>query len=385
MAPAAEVIAAATSGCGAIILITPRIRDGPSERCGTLAREVPERIAMKRVILWVTGILVVLVAAILLAFRLSPWPSVAIITYAFSKGDRASEAALEKYVPSGIVSRRDIAYGGAKDEVFDLYYPHGASVLPTVVWVHGGGFVAGSKQGIANYMKVLAGHGYTMIAVEYSKGYGTQYPKPVEQVNAALGFVLHHAADLKVDPAMIVLAGDSAGAHISSQVALITTDRAYASALGIEPQLKPHQLSAMLLLSGAYDPSAVDFKGDYAWFLKTVPWAYAGVGNLQDDERFKLMSVTTHVTRAFPPTFISSGNADPLAPQAVALAQQLESLGVHTETLFFPAGRSPPLPHEYQFNLDEPAGREALDRMLAFLNAIRETATTPPSPARDSP
>jgi hypothetical protein len=35
-----------------------------------------------------------------------------------------------------------------------------------------------------------------MIAVEYSKGYGTTYPKPVEQVNAALGFVARNATDL---------------------------------------------------------------------------------------------------------------------------------------------------------------------------------------------
>jgi hypothetical protein len=42
--------------------------------------------------------------------------------------------------------------------------------------VHGGGFIGGSKDGIANYMRVLAGHGYTTVAVEYSKGYGTTYP-----------------------------------------------------------------------------------------------------------------------------------------------------------------------------------------------------------------
>jgi len=40
-------------------------------------------------------------------------------------------------------------------------------------------------------MKVLAGHGYTMVAVEYPRGYRTTYPKPVAQVNAALsGFSL---------------------------------------------------------------------------------------------------------------------------------------------------------------------------------------------------
>src|SRR6266496_5795311 len=193
---------------------------------------------MKRFLLWSVGVLVVLIVVVVLAFRFSPWPSVAIITYAFSKGDRASEAALEKHVPSGIISRRDIAYGDAKDEMFDLYYQGEANApRPTIVWVHGGGFVAGSKNGISNYMKVLAGHGYTTIAVEYSKGYGTTYPKPVEQVNAALGFVVRNAADLNVDPAAIVLAGDSAGAHIASQLAAITTDPDYARAIGISPEL----------------------------------------------------------------------------------------------------------------------------------------------------
>jgi len=328
---------------------------------------------MKRFLLWFGGILVVLITAVVLAFRFSPWPSVAIITYAFSKGDRASEAALEKHVPPGIVSRRDIAYGGAKDELFDLYYQEGTNApRSTIVWVHGGGFVAGSKNGIANYMKVLARHGYTTIAVEFSKGYGTRYPKPVEQVNAVLGFLVRNAADLKVNPATIVLAGDSAGAHIAGQVAIITTDPAYASAIGISPQLNANQLSAMLLLSGAYDPSAMNFEGNSGWFLKTVLWAYSGVKNFRADERFKLMSMTAHVTGAFPPSFISSGNGDPLAPQAVALAEKLSTLGVHVETLFFPADRVPALPHEYQFNLEEPAGREALSRMLAFLGAIRE-------------
>jgi len=339
---------------------------------------------MKRFILWFVGVLAGLVVAVLLAFKLSPWPSVAVINYAFSKGGQAANAALERHVADGIVSRVDLAYGKSRDELFDLYYKDGTIAQPTVVWVHGGGFVAGSKSDLANYMRVLAGHGYTMIAVEYSKGYGTTYPKPVEQVNAALGFVIRHAADLKVDPAMIVLAGDSAGAHIGSQVAMITTDPAYASALGIAPQLKARQLSAMLLLSGAYDPSEVDYEGNYGWFNKTVLWAYSGVKNFQEDERFKLMSVPAHVTGAFPPSFISSGNADPLAPQAVALAQRLGSLGVHVETLFFPANRNPPLPHEYQFNLDERAGQEALSRMVAFLADIRLRLTAPsPLPPAD--
>ena len=336
---------------------------------------------MKRFLLWSMGILLALVVVIALAFWLSPWPSVAVITYMFSQGDQASESALEKHVPAGVVAKRDIKYGDGRDEVFDLYYLEKATgPRPTIVWVHGGGFIAGSKEGIGNYMRVLAGHGYTTVALEYSKGYGTTYPKPVEQVNAALAFLLRNPVDFKIDPGAVVLAGDSAGAHISSQVALITTDPAYANAVGIQPRLKADQISAMLLLSGAYDPSAVNFEGDFGWFLRTTLWAYSGVKNFREDERFRLMSVTRYVTKAFPPAFISSGNGDPLAPQAIALAQKLAQLGVRVETLFFPPGRVPALPHEYQFNLDDPAGREALNLMLAFLRPMRERSAAGRSP-----
>ncbi len=248
---------------------------------------------MKRFLIWSACVLVILIAVAILAFTLSPWPSVALITYAFAKGARASEAALEKHVPSGIVARRDVAYGSGKNETFDLYYQQeGNAPRPTIVWVHGGGFVAGNKNGITNYMKILAGHGYTMIAVEYSRGYGTTYPQPVEEVNAALGFVVRNAANLKVDPAKIVLAGDSAGAHIASQVAMITTDPDYARAIGLTRQLKVNQLLAMLLFSGVYDPSAVNPVGNHGWFLKAMLWAYSGVKNFRADDRFKLMSVT---------------------------------------------------------------------------------------------
>jgi acetyl esterase/lipase len=323
---------------------------------------------IKRIIIWLLGIVVLLAVAVFVAFQLSPWPSVALIQYAFSRGDRASEAALEKHVPDNIVTRRNLAYGQGPDEIFDLNYPQGTSApRPTIVWVHGGGWVAGSKDGVANYLKVLAGRGYTTVGVEYSHGFGVTYPKPVEQVNAALGHLVRAAVELNIDPTALVLAGDSAGAQIAAQLAIIATDPAYAARVGIAPALQAKQVAAVLLLSGAYDIEAVDFGGANGWFVRTVLWAYVGTKDFLSDDRFKLASVTQHVTGAFPPSFISSGNGDPLAPQAVALAHRLEQLGVRVDSLFFPPNYSPPLPHEYQFNLDIPAGREALERMLRFV------------------
>ena len=74
-----------------------------------------------------SGIARASVAAIVLAFQLSPWPSVAIIQHAFSHGDQASEAALEKHVPSNTITRRNLTYGGGPDDKFDISYPAGTS------------------------------------------------------------------------------------------------------------------------------------------------------------------------------------------------------------------------------------------------------------------
>ena len=239
---------------------------------------------IKRILLWFMTIIVVLVAAIVLAFRFSPWPSVAIIQQAFSRGAQASEAALEKHVPSNIITRRDVTYGNGPDEKFDISYPEGTNEpLPTIVWVHGGGWVAGNKAGIANYLKVLAGHGYTTVGVEYSHGFGVTYPKPVEQVNAALGHFVRNAAELNIRPDAIVLAGDSAGAQIAAQLAIIMTDPSYAGQMGISPSLKQDWLAAILLLSGAYDIEQFDLKGNPGWFVRTVLWAYSGTRNFMDD------------------------------------------------------------------------------------------------------
>ncbi|USA39801.1 alpha/beta hydrolase [Pelagerythrobacter marinus] len=325
--------------------------------------------------------LALLALATFLAFRFSPWPSVAVIAYAFSDGERVSEAALARHVPPGIETRRDLAYGPGRDERFDINRrAQSPGPQPAIVWVHGGAWIAGSKDGIANYMKVLAGRGFTTVAVEYSTGRGSRYPRPVEQVNRALGHIVANAGALGIDPDGIVLAGDSAGAQIAAQVALLTTDDRYARALGIAPQVDRGAIRALLLLSGAYDLGSVDLEGDYGWFVRSVLWAYSGSRDFLEDERFALASVTDHVGPAFPPSFVSSGNGDPLEPQARRLAQRLRGEGVAVETLFFAAGRRPELPHEYQFNLDDPAGAEALERMAAFAH---RHAGSPPRASRN--
>jgi acetyl esterase len=85
------------------------------------------------------------------------------------------------------------------------------------------------------------------------------------------------------------------------------------------------------------------------------------------DPNFATASIINYISSEFPPIFISAGNADPLLPQSRAFAEKLSGLNVHVESLFFPDDYKANLPHEYQFDLDNDAGRLALDRLVNFV------------------
>lgn len=319
------------------------------------------------------GAAVIVIAAGYIAFRVSPWPSALLVRVLFEQHARTISKALEKHVPAGVVAVLDEHYDPTDEDAYlDVYYPseveNGVTSLPTIVWVHGGAWVSGSKEDIANYLEILASSGFTVVGVGYSLAPGSTYPTPVKQVNAALAYLEANAQRLHVKPSEIVLAGDSGGAQIAAQLANIISVPSYASAVGIVPSIERAQLSGVILYCGAYDIEMIDMKGAFAGFLKTVLWSYTGTKDFMSDPRVAEASVIHYVTSDFPRTFISGGNADPLTPQSRAFAEAIARLGVHVDSLFFPTDYEPALPHEYQFNLDTDAGMTALERSTRFLS-----------------
>jgi acetyl esterase len=333
--------------------------------------EAPRRRSTGRRLMRIAAVPVVLALLVFAAFQISPWPGALLIRAAFDIGAAMTSSALEKHVPAGVTARLDQVYDPADpDGRLDVYHPEGAGPLTTVVWIHGGGWVSGDKAQIGNYARVLAARGFTVVSVQYSVAPGARYPTPVRQAMKALAFLSVKAADYRIDPDRLVLAGDSAGAQIAAQTAAIVSAPAYARAVDITPGLERRQPIGTLLFCGGYDPDAAHGTGVGGWFVRTVLWAYSGRRDFLSDPVFRRMAVTEHLTAAFPPSFISAGNGDPLAPHSVALAERLSSLGVRVDRLFFPADHRPSLPHEYQFNLDTPDGRLALERAVAFLKHL---------------
>lgn len=327
---------------------------------------------MRTRLLWALGVFVILALAGYVAYQVSPWPSALAIRAAFDKGANNASQALAKHVPPGVSAQLDERYDAADpDARLDVFYPskieNGGRPPTTVVWVHGGGWISGSKNHIAHYARIIAGKGYTVVAVDYSIAPGRTYPTPLRQVNAALAYLDLNAKRLHVDASRFVLAGDSGGAHIAAQVANLVSVPAYAAALGIAPSITRQQLRGVILYCGPYDLGKIDFDGPFGGFMRTALWSYFGRKDFLAHPLFATASVIGYLTPDFPPAFISVGNADPLAPQSRALAEALAARGVRVDSLFFPVDYAPALQHEYQFNLDTAAGRLALELSLKFL------------------
>lgn len=325
-----------------------------------------------RLLAWTLVVLVSLAAALWVAFRVSPWPSVLLIRHSFDQGAQDASAALEKHVPSGLREWRDLRYDpDDPDGLLDLYAPEKAEgPLTTVVWIHGGGFVSGDKRDVANYARVLAGQGFAVASVQYTIAPEARYPTPLRQVNRAIAFLATQGGTLPVDPRRLVLAGDSAGAQIAAQMTVALSSPAYAESLGIDPALPPGQLAGALLYCGPYDASLVSTEGAFGGFLRTVFWSYFGERDFAGSDQVAQFSVARHVVGTMPPVFVSVGNADPLKAHSTVLVAALRREGVPVQTLFFPDDYRPALGHEYQFDLDTAAGRQALESSVQFLRGV---------------
>lgn len=306
-----------------------------------------------------------------LAWTLSPWPSALFYRALMDKGGVAMNEALVKHVVVPVSESRNMAVlANEPDVVLDVFRPEQGRALPMILWIHGGAFLSGSKDQISNYLRIFSAKGYAVAGVNYTLAPGALYPTPVRQISAVLRYMSENAALLGIDPSRIVLAGDSAGAQIAAQVALIVSQPEYAQRIGFSSPIASDALRGVILHCGFHDPEAIKSEGAFGGFVKTATWAYFGVKSLKSDPRAKDVSIVANVGAGFPPMFISVGNADPLGPQSKALAYAAKAKGVAVDSLFFPDDYSPPLQHEYQFDLDTEAGRLALDRTEAFLRRV---------------
>jgi acetyl esterase/lipase len=129
-------------------------------------------------------------------------------------------------------AERGIPYAEPRNErqLLDIYAPPNASNLPTVVWIHGGGWMRGSKDDVAHKPRAFTARGYLFVPINYRFIPDVTMDAIVRDAAKATGWVRRHIARHGGDPGRLFLMGHSAGAQLA---ALLCTDTRYLEAEGV--------------------------------------------------------------------------------------------------------------------------------------------------------
>ena len=256
---------------------------------------------------------------------------------------------------------------------FDLYLPKDADrahPLPLVVWVHGGGFIAGEKEGTENVMTCLAAAGYAAISLDYPVAPEHRYPAALHAIDAFFAFLPRLSERCPIDLTRIVLGGDSAGAQLAAQFAAKETNAALSEGMRL-PRRLLFPLKGLALVSGPFDLPALRryAKAHDKKFLFLVDlWGRAYFGKLfwHRSRVAKETVIAPQVTKDFPPAFLTDGNEGSFEVQNRALGEALRRQNIPVKELYF-AKDGGAVPHDYLFRLAEAPAREGLKELLSFL------------------
>ncbi len=121
----------------------------------------------------------------------------------------------------------DIVFGkgGDTDLKLDLAMPaDGAGPFPAVVCIHGGGWVGGKRQDMANTIQALARCGYVAVSPDYRLAPHDPFPAQVEDCKAAVRWLRANARTYNIDPDHIGAVGFASGGHLACMLGV--TDKA---------------------------------------------------------------------------------------------------------------------------------------------------------------
>jgi acetyl esterase/lipase/L-ascorbate metabolism protein UlaG (beta-lactamase superfamily) len=268
-------------------------------------------------------------------FRLQ-WGLLAVILWGLCPVEAAGDAPAEKTAPiSDTHVQKDIVYATVDgiDLKLDLYIPQNIEgPLPLVVWIHGGGWLGGSKENPP--AKPLLERRFAAASISYRFSNAAPFPAQIHDCKAAVRFLRANAKTYNINPDRIGAWGASAGGHL-------------AALLGTSGSMKALDGTVGKFLE---TPSVVQAVCD--WFgpsdLLTMPIGKRQFTEGQDPELkllggplsekrdlAELASPITHVTGSAPPFLIMHGDQDNLVPlaQSQLLHDLLKAQGVDSTLL----------------------------------------------------
>ncbi len=220
------------------------------------------------------------------------------------------------------------------DLKLDIYKRKAKGKVPTVIFIHGGGWVGGDKD--AHNLSILPylSKGYAAVNVEYRLGGTALAPAAVEDTRCAVWWVKRNAEKYGFDPDRIILTGNSAGGHLSLITGMLPASEGLDGRCPQRPggpmptratASLPHlEVAAIINWSGITDVNDL-ISGDN---MRT--YSLKWMGAMTDREAIaKRVSPLSYIREGLPPILTLHGDRDVVVPydHAVRLHKALDEKG----------------------------------------------------------
>lgn len=207
-----------------------------------------------------------------------------------------------------------------------------AGALPAIVWMHGGGLVAGTyEMDDGRFDRWGPKFGVVGVAVDYGLAPERPFPGPLEDCYAALRWVHDHADELGVLPGRVGIGGSSAGGNQAAALALLVRDRGELPAPAFQALIYPMLDDRMTTTSSGWDvPIWPPVSNDFGWN------AYLEGRRGADDVPAYAAPARAESVAGLPPTFLCVGALDGFLDEDLTYASRLLAAGVPVELHVYP-------------------------------------------------
>jgi len=222
-------------------------------------------------------------------------------------------------------THKDIVYGivDGKELKLDLYVPAKAVTKGMVVWVHGGAWRGGSKDGVP---RIFPDNGIVTASIEFRQSTEAKFPAQVHDIKAAIRFLRAKASTFGCNADKIVIAGSSSGGHLAALVGVTSSNTALEGNVGEHAQ-QSSAVQGILDYYGATNLTTILAQSTPFGLNMRKPALelLLGVEPDKNIELAKLASPVFHVDKNDPPMLIFHGEQDPQMP----ISQSHELVGAY--------------------------------------------------------
>ncbi len=268
----------------------------------------------------------------------------------------------------------------------DIYYAKGGNraSCPVFFYIHGGGYTwgdrrngdpTGSLDASFWFYEEFLKAGYHVVCVDYAYAPEFHYPTPIILISQAVKYLLNHANKYELNMECLIIEGGSAGGQIAGQFVNIQTNKKYSNEIGIAPVISAASIQAVIFNSALLDIERfgkVNTRMN-AFLFKKCGQAYFNASKLKNHPQVYQAKVTEHVSKWFPPCYISDGNTGTFNEQAFELNDKLEALGIRHHLTFYGLEHGV-VPHGFEGANNE-LGHENMRLQLRFLDEILKEKT----------